>query len=234
MRRIRDTGAMGALLTVAGIAFVYGVLHAVGPGHGKLVVSSFLLARDATVLGGVALSGLISLVQVLSSVALVSVLAFALGERGLGVLGRSVWLELVSYGAIVGVGLVMACSAVTGRDIDGHTEHGSEHPSRTSAAMVVAAGLTPCASAVILMLFALANEVFLVGLAASIIMAIGMGITVALVGVVTIAGRRSIVGTAAFRPRVVQFVRRGLAMTGSILVIVIGGLFFANAWTRLP
>jgi ABC-type nickel/cobalt efflux system permease component RcnA len=100
--------------------------------------------------------------------------------------------------------------------------------------MIVAAGLTPCASAIILMLFALANGVFLIGLAASVVMAVGMGITVALVGVVTILGRRSIVSTASIRPRLVAFVRRGLAMTGAGLVIVIGGLFFASAWTRLP
>src|SRR5438105_3061508 len=47
LRAVRDSGSRRALLIVTGVAFVYGVLHAAGPGHGKLVVSSFFLARHA-------------------------------------------------------------------------------------------------------------------------------------------------------------------------------------------
>ena len=80
MRQIRETGSLAAVLTVSGVAFVYGVLHAAGPGHGKLVVSAFFLGREARIIRGVVMGGLISVLQTFSAIAIVLVLVFILGR----------------------------------------------------------------------------------------------------------------------------------------------------------
>ncbi|MGF1620139.1 MAG: nickel/cobalt transporter [Rhodomicrobiaceae bacterium] len=72
--------ASWALITVS---FLYGVFHAAGPGHGKAVISSYVLANGATVRRGVSLSFLAALVQALSAIGIVSVLAVALNAAGL-------------------------------------------------------------------------------------------------------------------------------------------------------
>src|SRR2546428_1420836 len=56
--------------------------------------------------------------------------------------------------------------------------------------LVGAAGLTPCPSGIIVLLFALANGVFVLGVWANVVMAIGMGVTVSAVGGATIVARR--------------------------------------------
>ena len=227
MRAVRESGSPRALLAVAGIAFLYGVLHAAGPGHGKLVVSSFFLAREARIMGGIIAGTAISFLQAFTSIVLVALLAVVLGGPGLDVLGRSVWVEAFSYGLIVLIGFAIAVSAVRGH------HHHEDDQRRTGVGLVVAAGLTPCASALIIMLFALTHGVLVVGIIATLIMAVGMAITVSLVGMATILGRRTLLvalpGSARARTRVAT----GLTATGGVLIAFFGTLLLAGAWARL-
>jgi nickel/cobalt transporter (NicO) family protein len=93
-----------ALWTLIAIAFVYGVFHAAGPGHGKAVISSYLLANDETWRRGVTLSFASALAQSLTAVLLVSLAAILLGATA-KMMGDAVRaIELVSYGLIVLIG----------------------------------------------------------------------------------------------------------------------------------
>jgi nickel/cobalt exporter len=114
-----------ALWTLIAIAFVYGVFHAAGPGHGKAVISSYLLANDETWRRGVTLSFASALAQSLTAVLLVSLAAILLGATA-KMMGDAVRaIELVSYGLIVligarllwvkGLGLAHAVSTVRPR-----------------------------------------------------------------------------------------------------------------------
>jgi nickel/cobalt transporter (NicO) family protein len=232
LREIRETGSPAALATVGLIAFVYGVLHAAGPGHGKLVVSAYFVSGASRPLAGFLIGGLVSGLQVLSALVLVSVLAFGLGERGFAVMGRAGTLEVVSYGLVVAIGLTMLVRALLGRHAHAHASH-VPGGARVGGGLVLAAGLTPCASAIILLLFALGNGVFAVGVAASGLMALGMTITVSLVGVATIVGRQRLLGLVGHRPRAFHHASRALAVTGSAVIAAVGALFLAGAWTRL-
>jgi len=228
MRQISETGSPRALLVVTGVAFVYGVLHAAGPGHGKLVVSSFFLARRARIGAGIAAGTAISFLQALTSIVLVCALGAVLGQQGFDVLGRSVWIEAASYALIVAIGLVMAFTAFRGH----HHDHG-HGAGRAGLGMIVAAGITPCASALITMLFALTNGVLLVGVAATLVMAVGMSITTSLVGVLTILGRRTVMIALPGGARLRDRVSMGLSVAGGVVIAAVGALLLAGAWARL-
>jgi nickel/cobalt transporter (NicO) family protein len=124
-----------ALWTLMGIAFVYGVFHAAGPGHGKAVISSYLLANDETWRRGVALSFASALVQSLTAILIVGVAAVLLGGTA-KMMGQAVRvIEIVSYGLIVvlgarllwvkGIGLIRAAAALRGEAV-GH-DHNHDH-----------------------------------------------------------------------------------------------------------
>ncbi|MGL1604091.1 nickel/cobalt transporter, partial [Vibrio parahaemolyticus] len=53
VRDMKSNHPMAAAATLAFISFVYGVLHAAGPGHGKAVISSYVLANRQTVRRGI-------------------------------------------------------------------------------------------------------------------------------------------------------------------------------------
>ena len=236
LRRLREGEVAGAALGVAWIAFLYGVLHAVGPGHGKLVVSSLFLARDARLGTAMAVAGAVSLLQTLSAVAIVSVVTLLMGRSGLDVLGDSRRVELISYGLITVIGLAMLATAVReawahrlGAAPHGHPNDGAA--GAVSSGLVVATGLTPCASAVIILLFALGQGVFLVGVAASLVMAVGMGLTVSLVGILAVLARRGTVRAVTRSPAGANRVKGALGVLGAAAIAALGLILFLGAWT---
>jgi nickel/cobalt transporter (NicO) family protein len=96
-----DGSAVWGLL---GLSFLYGVFHAVGPGHGKAVISSYLVANDETWRRGLVLSLASALLQAVVAVLLVGIAAALLGATA-KVMGDTVrWIEIVSYGLIAAVG----------------------------------------------------------------------------------------------------------------------------------
>jgi nickel/cobalt exporter len=102
---IRASKADGsAAWTLLGISFAYGIFHAAGPGHGKAVISSYLVANDETWRRGVVLSAAASLLQALVAVAIVLILTGILGatRQTMGITTR--WIEIVSFALIALMG----------------------------------------------------------------------------------------------------------------------------------
>jgi nickel/cobalt transporter (NicO) family protein len=102
IRAAKNDGS--ALWTLMGISFVYGIFHAAGPGHGKAVISSYLLANEETWRRGIALSFASAVLQSLAAIAIVAIAAVVLGATA-KLMGDTVRvIEIVSYGLIVLVG----------------------------------------------------------------------------------------------------------------------------------
>ena len=121
-----------------GISFVYGVFHAAGPGHGKAVISSYLLANEETWRRGVVLSFASALLQAATAVALVAIAAVLIGATA-KVMGETVRvIEFVSYALIVLVGVRLLW--VKGR---GFLHALSEVGSKTEPATVTARSCPP-------------------------------------------------------------------------------------------
>jgi nickel/cobalt transporter (NicO) family protein len=235
LRRLRGGEVTSAALAVAWIAFLYGVLHAIGPGHGKLVVSSLFLARDARLRTAVGVSWLVSLLQTVSAIAIVSVVALALGRGGFAVLRDSRRIELVCYGLIAVIGLGMLVGALREAWVHRGQPRATADAAGTgrgvaSAGLVLATGLTPCASAIIILLFALGQELYLVGVAACLVMAVGMGLTVSLVGLAAVAARRGTVHLVGGSSAAGHRLKIGLGVAGAAMIMGLGLLLFLGAW----
>ena len=103
---IRESKANGsAAYTLLGVSFLYGVFHAAGPGHGKAVISSYLVANDETWRRGVILSFASAILQALTAIAIVGIAAALLGATA-HAMGNTVRvIEMVSYALIILIGL---------------------------------------------------------------------------------------------------------------------------------
>ena len=104
VRRFKTTDPFSAALLLAAISFGYGVLHAAGPGHGKAVISSYVLADGQTVRRGVLLSFMAAFIQALSALVLVAILILVLRSTGLQIKAAEAWLETLSWAFVAGVG----------------------------------------------------------------------------------------------------------------------------------
>ena len=95
----------GAAWALAGLSFAYGVFHALGPGHGKAVISSYVLANRQTARNGALLALLSSLIQALVAIALVAVLALVFDATAAVMNQATRWLELASYALVTLLGV---------------------------------------------------------------------------------------------------------------------------------
>jgi nickel/cobalt transporter (NicO) family protein len=143
VKALKSGDALGAGLFLAGLSFVYGIVHAVGPGHGKAIISSYVIANEETVKRGVLISFLAAGLQALTAVALVSVMLVALSATGFQVNAWANQLETASYAMIALVGLYLLVTelmrlwrrwrAPQGAHDHGHKHHDHDHHGHSHA-----------------------------------------------------------------------------------------------------
>lgn len=93
-----------AVWTLLAVSFAYGIFHAAGPGHGKAVISSYLVANRETAWRGIALSFASALMQSLVAVAIVGIGAWLLNVTSQSMCGAEKVIEIVSYALIAAFG----------------------------------------------------------------------------------------------------------------------------------
>ncbi len=136
VRRFKTSDPFSAALMLAAISFAYGVLHAAGPGHGKAVISSYVLADGQTVRRGILLSFMAAMIQAMSALVLVAVRVLVLRSTGLQIKAMEAWLETLSWGFVTLVGAwllyyqlrpVLAPARAHGHGDDHHHDHSHDH-----------------------------------------------------------------------------------------------------------
>lgn len=103
LRSMREGG--GGLWVLIGLSFAYGIFHAAGPGHGKAVISSYMLANEVALRRGVMLSFVSAFLQAASAIVLMGVVYLALRGTSVSMTDATRFLEIASYGLITAFGL---------------------------------------------------------------------------------------------------------------------------------
>ena len=121
-----DGSAVWALL---GISFAYGVFHAAGPGHGKAVISSYLVANRETARRGIALSFVSAMLQSLVAVLIVAIGAWLLNATAKTMCGAEKVIAIASYGLIAAFGARLVWTKGAGfiRTLHDHRHHAHDH-----------------------------------------------------------------------------------------------------------
>lgn len=102
LKAMRDDGAKMWLLV--GLSFAYGVFHAAGPGHGKAVISSYMLANEVALRRGVALSFVSATVQAITAIVVVSTVFLFLRGTSISMSDATRFLEITSFALIAAFG----------------------------------------------------------------------------------------------------------------------------------
>jgi ABC-type nickel/cobalt efflux system permease component RcnA len=107
--------AWSAALTLMALSFAYGILHAAGPGHGKAVVSAWLLANERQLRRGVMIAFMAALFQAVTAVVLVSALLLTVSAAASTAKSMAIALEAASYGLIALTGMWLIWQALRPR-----------------------------------------------------------------------------------------------------------------------
>ncbi|GGE52955.1 hypothetical protein GCM10007276_32470 [Agaricicola taiwanensis] len=245
LSRVREDGS--ALLLLSALGFAYGVFHAAGPGHGKVVIASYLVASGEALRRGIMISFASALAQAVTAVALVLVLSAVLGAgaQALGV--TAYWLEAGSYAAIALLGVMLVwrkgrgfIAALKGQAVAHDCGPGCDHHShmpdpetlkgpfdwRRAMAAVLAIGLRPCTGAIVVLVFALSQGILWAGVVATFAMALGTAITVSAIAILSVMAKSTALRLAGGGNGLVAV--RGLEVVAGLAMVVFGGLLLAG------
>lgn len=102
LKAMREDGSK--LWLLVGLSFAYGVFHAAGPGHGKAVISSYMLANEVALRRGVMLSFVSALLQGATAIIVVGLGFLVLRGTALSMTQATWFLETASYALITAFG----------------------------------------------------------------------------------------------------------------------------------
>jgi nickel/cobalt exporter len=252
LRDIKAGSGSLALWTLATVCFGYGVVHTLGPGHGKAVVVAYFLdsARPRAWIEGIFAGAWIAFTHTLAALVLAGALKL-LGTVGLlGALREVRNVEMVSYLLILAIGIWRLWAGITGRLHEHHhghdDDHGHDHHhdhahahddhhhhheprQRTIAGwlLLTAAGVAPCAGALVVILLSIALDVVWAGVVGVIAIALGMAITLAAIGMASMVAHRLIIGDGRS-----QEIGRFTTIAASLIVIATAGTLLLGSLDR--
>lgn len=245
LKSIHDSGA--ALPGLLWLSFAYGVFHAAGPGHGKAVISGYIVADNRSLRRGLALSFAAAIVQALVAIALVAVLTLVLRATAATMSATTGIIEQGSFVLVALVGLyvlwrksgsfVALAGGAAAHDptcdhvhLPGPDEIARLTGWREMAGIVLAAGLRPCAGALIVLVFANAQQLFWAGIAATFAMALGTALTTGALAALAVFFKFTALRLASGgSPRGARIIV-ALEVLAAAFVAVLGAALFFGLW----
>jgi nickel/cobalt exporter len=246
--------AGGALLL---FSFIYGVLHALGPGHGKVVIATWLATHPSKLKSSIGLTLASSLLQGLVAIVLVVVVLtiLQLPARQLHLSGF--WLEKASYALVGLLGLLLCWRALKKlRRVlrkptftafaPAHVHHeqcgcGHKHlpdPEQASGddwrarvMVILSMGMRPCSGAIMVLLFSKVMGVFAWGMASALAMAAGTSLTISSLALLVHSFRQLAVRLSGNNAPVLwrQIGWSTLALAGGAILVVAAIVMWVSA-----
>ncbi|MDI9349740.1 MAG: hypothetical protein QM537_07030 [Candidatus Symbiobacter sp.] len=229
-----------------GVAFLYGVFHTIGPGHGKAVVISYFLSGDAKFWRGASIGIRIAGTHVFATLIVVLIIAGMIRTFIPISFEDMTAVKLVSYGAVILVGILLLYDALRvrfGRASAPHHHHDHAHdhhhhhdqvtakPTERGNLISIVAGFVPCTGAIIILLFSIANNMLLLGSLLVAMIGVGMAVTMMVLGMVAVFARNLLIRWAkksGGEPRH-NTMKFALALVSPTIVIVVGISLFLSA-----
>jgi nickel/cobalt transporter (NicO) family protein len=211
MTATTDVRGLSALVV---LAFVFGVVHALMPGHGKSVLVSYHLGRTGKWTEGVATGALLALTHVGSAIVLV-LAGVAVISRSFAAGGRAPDFELASGALIV---LIGAWLLVKSAKLSDHA-HGW-----SGSALAVSTGLIPCPLTTFILALAIAKGKLAVGLVAVGGMLAGVVATLVGFAVAAVVARDRLLPLLARTEQLRFTIGKALEVASAAAVILLGVL----------
>ena len=249
-RLVADNGVRAAW-TLIGLSFAYGVLHAAGPGHGKLVISTYVMTHEDAVRRSLTLSVLASLMQGVTVIVIIEVVLAIISASLREATGIASKLEMTSYALVLVLGLILA--GVTARRLvrrarDPHAAQacgtcGHSHAPDAAhvndksslgalAAVIFSIGLRPCTGAILVLILANVLGLRFTAWAAVFAMSIGTALTVSTIALASVYARKATLRVAERYPQSsgsFSLMLDGIAFCGGVLIVALGASLLQSA-----
>ncbi len=234
IRGVKEDGNFAPVVFLMAVAFAYGVLHAAGPGHGKVVATSYVLSHNTSVLNGILFGLCIAMIHGFSGAVGVLGLRYIIEQSVSETLTTATTItQIISFGLIFLLGLAILLKhlyvLVFSKTRD--SKKTTNRPTRKGLLpWAVAVGLVPCPAVVMVMLFCLSMEVMLLGLVLSACIALGMGATISLVVTAVVLGKSGLMKSVSEKRA--TFIEGTIGLLSGTAIAAFGVIFLLATITE--
>lgn len=259
LRQIKTSSPYAAAWTLMFLSFGYGIFHAAGPGHGKTVISAWLLATENELKRGITIAFLSSIIQALVAILLVSVLLLLVASAGSAARDFAGFLESASYAMIGAMGLYLIWTALRPKPHRHHHDHkhhdhhhhdhvhdencGHAHVAEAKQvrgqwslakafSLAFAVGIRPCTGAILVLILANALGIYWAGVASTVVMAIGTCLTVSVIAAIAVYSKKLAMRLVSRDDRWLDWLGFTLRLGGGLAIAGLGGLLFWGSLGR--
>jgi nickel/cobalt transporter (NicO) family protein len=219
--RLVSRGKLTPLVILASLAaaLFWGAAHALSPGHGKSIVTAYLVGREGRVKDAAILGGIVTVTHTIG--------VFALGLVTLALSQWIVpdrlypWIDLVAGLLVISIGAAVLRSRLAHRRAHSHHHH---HEHRSLLAVGISGGLLPCPSALVVLLAAISLHRLAFGLVLIVAFSLGLALSITAVGLVAVLARN-----AFARRRFDGMVVRALPALSAAVILVAGAVMTVHA-----
>lgn len=212
IRNINDENMITSSLLVIGIAFLYGLIHAAGPGHGKALVAFYFSTSKNSYPQAFSLGYLISVIHAISALSLTFGIYFILEKMFRQNFNNFSQITMqISAIMIMLVGLYIIISSYISRK----QKEEKINCKKNKYALALSAGIVPCPGVMTIVLFCIMLKKFTLGIFAAIAMSIGMGLTISLVGILSITLNKKANGVLESKAYILEII-------GGALILLLG------------
>lgn len=196
LQNIKDSNSISSYIWLLLFSLGYGILHAIGPGHGKSLVSAYFLANDNSYIKAMSVSTLIGLVHTFSAFILTYVIYYVLNSIFASYFTKIEDMAIkVSAVVIIIIALYLLNKKIKARKNHHNHAHtscgcGSCSTKSTDIGVILGAGLVPCPGTVTIFIFCLSLDMVFVGFLSAIFMSIGMSIIIFVAAMLSIKVRK--------------------------------------------
>jgi nickel/cobalt transporter (NicO) family protein len=280
LRAAKENGF--AFFGLAGLSFAYGVFHAAGPGHGKAVITSYMVSNEQALRRGLVISLLAATLQGLVAIALVGAAAGIFNATAQRMNEAARDLELASYGAIIVLGIVLlatkgkalfiALRQLSGAPVmrifatappqlasipqqgqqmfladDGSGNHvhgpdcghfhapdprqlGEGFSWKSAAVTIATAGARPCSGAILVLVFALSQDIFIAGVASVFAMSLGTAITTGGLATMAVFAKKTAMRISGKGSTGAEIIGRLIEVGAALCVLLFGVALMYAYW----
>lgn len=203
-------GNTRAVAIAMAAAVLLGAVHALMPGHGKIVLVSYHLGQRSNLLGAFLNGAILALTHVGLAAALV-LAGYSIISRAFAYGGRTTQFETASGAFILMIGAYLLWAALTHR-----------HSLRQGKTLALATGMIPCPLTTFVLSYALARGVLASGLVVTVAMALGMIVTIGGLALIAAFARERLAGVLARSAGWRERAGKALEVGGALLVFLLG------------
>ncbi|MCD4796016.1 MAG: hypothetical protein K8R49_02450 [Candidatus Cloacimonetes bacterium] len=205
-------------LVLVSVSLLFGVLHAIGPGHGKMIVGAYFMKEKSSPINALKLGSIIAITH--SGLAILLGIIFGIIVKSMKMHGRIDVQNII--GMISGIFITLLGTYYLWQKVKSR-EHFHYLPGKKNEILLgIFSGMIPCPVSMTIILFSIYLDVFFFGFLSVLFFSVGMACTISLLGFITIKSRKLISRISIKNKQKAQVMQKIFGIVTSLLIIIIG------------